>query len=326
MRETIESRQISLHCRDYIFLFDSKVSTQLKYHTLLLQTSFPPYQNFISIFSTFSRMIVLQILRVFTIISLLTAGASCWILIIKIDTSKGWFFFEALSLAMMSSATIFLIISELPFCKAYFANHWPAFSDEHGLFWLGIGLLLIGTNLLGKLNSSDYGRDDLGLPFWRLIISAGILTCTFGVMNLICTFVFRGVNVNARKIRSNGSLADDESFGKSQSNYSASFTNEDRPKNTFKRFFWDRKNEPIPRRPTISQPITRERDLERNAPPPPHYEHQEPSSLSRQSHDSGEDRRSPIVPEVRRPDTALHPINIRPHSPSMYSEAHMSRF
>ena len=146
-------------------------------------------------------MIVLQILRAFTIISLLTAAASCWVLIIKINTSQGWFFFEALSLAMMSSATIFLIISELPFCRAYFANHWPVFSDEHGLFWLGIGLILIGTNLLGKLNSSDYSRDELGLPFWRLIVSAGILTSIFGVTNLICTFAFRGVNVNARKIR-----------------------------------------------------------------------------------------------------------------------------
>ncbi|KAF4342975.1 hypothetical protein FBEOM_3065 [Fusarium beomiforme] len=282
-------------------------------------------------------MIILQILRVFTIISLLTAGASFWILIIKIDTSSGWFFFEAVSLAMASSATIFLIISELPFCKTYFTNNWPTFSDEHGLMCLGVGLIFIGANLLGKLNMVQYGYKDLGLPFWRLIVAAGILTLTFGVINLICTLIFHGGNVNARKIRANGSLAaDEESFGKPKSNYSASLANEDQPKFAFKRRFWEKRGEPSGDgrrglgvgvgRLNISQPITHDRDLERNAPPPPHYEHQEPSFTSRPSHDSGEDRRSPIVPEVRRPDTALHPMNIRPHSPSMYSEAHMSRF
>ncbi|KAF9772271.1 hypothetical protein IL306_010053 [Fusarium sp. DS 682] len=277
-------------------------------------------------------MIVLQILRAFTIISLLAVGASYWVLIIKIDTSSGWFFFEAVSLAMASSATIFLIISELPFCKTYFTNNWPTFSDEHGLAWLGVGLIFIGANLLGQLNLPHYGPKELGLPFWRLVVAAGILALTFGVANLICTAIFHGGNVNARKIRANGSLAadDEESFGKPKSTYSASLANEDQPKSTFKRFFWDRKRDPSPgrqrRRLNISQPITRDHDIERNAPPPPHYEHQEPSFTSRPSHDSGEDRRSPIVPEVRRPDTALHPINIRPHSPSMYSEAHMSRF
>ncbi|KAF4451370.1 hypothetical protein F53441_5636 [Fusarium austroafricanum] len=272
-------------------------------------------------------MIFLQILRVLTIISLLTAGAAYWVLIIKINTSKGWFFFEILSHAIMSLISICLIISELPFWRSFFANHWPVFSDEHGLCWLGVGLLLVGTNLLGNLNSPYHASDEMGLPFWRLVLASGILTCTFGVLNLISTLIFRGKNVNARKIRANGSLADEESFGKPHSNYSASLTNSERPKKTFMSFFWNRNRGggSTATRPHISQPIARERDLERNA--PPHYEqHHEPAYGSRPSHDSEEDRRSPIVPEVRRPDTALHPMNIRPHSPSMYSEAHMSRF
>jgi hypothetical protein len=276
-------------------------------------------------------MIVLQVLRVITIISLLTAAAACWVLVIKINRSTGWFFFEAMSLVLTSSATVFLVISELPFCKSYFQKNWPVFSDEHGLTWLGVGLLLIGSNILGKLNS-PYNRDDkIGLPFWRLILAAGILTLTSGVLNLICSVIFRDRDINARMIRADGSLArgrdESKSFGKSNSNYSASFSDE-RPKKTFMSFFWKKSDDsqsssprrnisnPISR-PHISQPISHDHDVERNA--PPHYDN-EPD-------DYDLDRRSPIVPAVRRPDTALHPMNIRrPASPSMYSEAHMSRF
>ncbi|KAJ4002989.1 hypothetical protein NW752_007858 [Fusarium irregulare] len=276
-------------------------------------------------------MIVLQVIRVLTIISLLTAAAACWILVIKINRSAGWFFFEAMSLVLTSSATIFLIISELPFCKGYFQKNWPVFSDAHGLTWLGAGLLLIGSNILGKLNS-PYNRDDkIGLPFWRLILAAGILTLTSGVLNIVCSIIFRDRDINARMIRADGSLArsrdDSNSFGKAQSNYTASF-NDEQPKKTFMSFFWkkdDSKSSSLRRnisqpisRPHISHPMANDHDVERNAPANYHHERDDDSEM---------DRRSPIVPEVRRPDTALHPMNMRrPASPSMYSEARMSRF
>ncbi|KAK6716369.1 hypothetical protein SNK04_007318 [Fusarium graminearum] len=275
-------------------------------------------------------MIVLQVLRVITIISLLTAAAACWVLVIKINRSTGWFFFEAMSLVLMSSATIFLIISELPFCKSYFQKNWPVFSDEHSLTWLGIGLLLIGSNILGKLNSPHNRDNKIGLPFWQLILAAGILTLTSGVLNLICSVIFRDRDINSRMIRADGSLArakeDAKFFGKSNSNYSASFS-EERPKKTFMSYFWkkDDSQSSSPPRRNISHPITRphisqpvDHDVERNA--PPHYDND-------RDDDYDMDRRSPIVPAVRRPDTALHPINMRrPASPSMYSEARMSRF
>ncbi|KAL4732596.1 hypothetical protein ACLX1H_001614 [Fusarium chlamydosporum] len=246
-------------------------------------------------------MIVLQVLRVLTIISLLTAAAACWILVIKISRSTGWFFFEAMSLVLTSSATIFLVISELPFCKSYFQKHWPVFSDEHGLTWLGAGLLLIGSNILGKLNS-PYNRDNkIGLPFWRLVLAAGILSITCGVLNIICSIILRDRDINARMIRADGSLArsknEARSFGKPRSDYSASFS-EDPPKKTFMSFFWKKDDsqsgpsrpnisQPISR-PVVSQPMTHDHDLERNS-PAPRYDHE-------RDDDSELDRRSPIVP------------------------------
>ncbi|KAJ4267322.1 hypothetical protein NW762_003426 [Fusarium torreyae] len=270
-------------------------------------------------------MIILQVLRAITIISLLTATAGCWMLIIKIDTSSGWFFFDALSLTFTSSAAVFFIVSELPFCKNYFLQNWPVFSDEHGLTWLGLGLLLIGSNILGKLHQPWNSAEKLGLPFWRLVIAAGVLTITSGVLNIICSFIFRdgANNINARMVRADGSLArsvDGGSLGKPKSNYSASF-NEEKPKRSFMSAFWKKRDtdNPAPR-PHISQPITHDHDIERNA--MPHYDHDPVVD----DNASDLDRRSPIVPEVRRPDTALHPMNMNAHHSSFYSTANMSRF
>ncbi|RSM09626.1 hypothetical protein BHE90_002150 [Fusarium euwallaceae] len=268
-------------------------------------------------------MIFLQILRGFTIIGLLAAVVACWTLIIKIDTSNGWFFFDATSLFFTSSAAVFLIVSELPIAKSYFRQTWPVLSEHHGLTWLGVAMILIGCNVLGKLNQSANSADNLGLPFWRLVLAAGILSLTFGVVNIIASLIFRDSanGINARIVRIEGELAtsrDDESFHKPMSSHSSSLN--EKPRNKFMSVFWkNRGDENASTRPNISQPIPRDVDIERNA--GPHFDH---------SHINGdaeyeEERRSPIVPTVRRPDTALHPMNTGRRS-SYYSEAHMSRF
>ncbi|KAF5024987.1 hypothetical protein F66182_2938 [Fusarium sp. NRRL 66182] len=287
-------------------------------------------------------MIILQVLRALTLISLLAAAIGCWILIIKIDTSSGWFFFDALSLTFTSSASVFLIVSELPFCQNYFRENWPVFSDQHGLTWLGIGLILIGSNILGRLHQPSNSSDELGLPFWRAILASGILTLTSGVLNMICSLIFRdGANdINARMVRADGSLAkgrDEVSLSKSRSDYTPSSFSQEKPRKNFMSVFWNKgEDEARPGRPHISQPITHDHDVERHA--MPHYDHhhddlpdhrygqQRPDTRDRDQDrdDESLDRRSPIMPEVRRPDTALHPIHARANS--LYSAAHMSRF
>ncbi|KAM0425236.1 hypothetical protein ACHAPT_009553 [Fusarium lateritium] len=268
-------------------------------------------------------MIFLQILRGLTIIGLLAAVVACWVLIIKIDTTNGWFFFDAASLFFTSTAAVFLVVSELPIAKMYFRRTWPVLSEEHGLTWLGVAMTLIGCNVLGKLNQKTNSSDELGLPFWRLVLASGILSLTFGVVNIIASLIFRDSanGINARIVRVEGELAqgrDDESFHKPMSSRSSSLN--EKPKAKFMSFFWKKdggKN--ATSRPNISQPIPRDHDLERNA--GPHFDHSHIGADDDYEHD----RRSPIVPEVRRPDTALHPMNNGRRS-SYYSEAHMSRF
>ncbi|KAH7149858.1 hypothetical protein B0J13DRAFT_277243 [Dactylonectria estremocensis] len=278
-------------------------------------------------------MIILQFLRALTIITLLSTTVASWTLIIKVDTSNRFFFFDAASLFFTSNIAVFLVVSELPIAKPYFRRTWPVLSDQAGLTWLGFATALIGCNLLGKLNQSANSVKNLGLPFWRLVLSAGVLAITFGIVNIICSFIFRDSanGIHAKVVRSDGSLSapneDSPSYKEQYSIRSNSLRN-DKPKATFMSFFWkskDKKAGTTYSRPEISAPISSQQyDVERNAPYSPASYTGTPAD--EQGWDRN-DRRSPIAPEIRRPDTALHPLNTKHarHS-SRYSEAHMSRF
>ncbi|KAF7532715.1 hypothetical protein G7Z17_g13606 [Cylindrodendrum hubeiense] len=293
-------------------------------------------------------MIILQFLRAFTLITLITAAVACWTLIIKIDTSSGFFFFDAASLFFTSNIAVFLAVSELPIAKSYFRRTWPVISDESGFTWLGFAMSLIGCNILGKLNQPANSTKNLGLAFWRLVLSAGILAITFGLVNIVCSFIFRDSanGINARVVRSDGRLSapnQDAPSYKEQYSVRSNSVREDKPKTTFMSFFWKRKGQnagSTSPRPQISDPMPshlhRQYDVERD----PAYS---PASYTRTPGDEDEwDRRSPIAPDVRRPATALHPAmhptqqDLNPPAPglypghnrrsSRYSEAHMSRF
>ncbi|KAK7416377.1 hypothetical protein QQZ08_012034 [Neonectria magnoliae] len=284
-------------------------------------------------------MIILQVLRAITLITLVTASVACWTLIIKIDTSNGFFFFDAASLFFTSTISVLLAVSELPIAKSYFRRTWPVLSDESGLTWLGFAMTLIGCNILGKLNQPANASDEIGLPFWRLVLAAGVLAITFGIFNIVCSFVFSDSanGISARIVRSEGSLASSHvpPMYKDQYSVRSNSVRNEKSKSAFMSFFWKKKDgqnhmETSPR-PEISGPIHShvqpDYDVEREAPYSP---------PSRSPEAGGEwDRRSPIVPGVKRPDTALHPMHsrrdtdLRPmHSrrSSRYSEANMSRF
>lgn len=266
-------------------------------------------------------MVILQILRIFTLITLGTAVAACWVLIIKIDTSNGYFFFAAATLFFTSTGAVFFAISELPFGRSYFNHTWPVLSDEYGLTWLGAFMFVIGCNLLGELNQPHNGSDELGLPFYRLVMAAGILNLTFGFFNIVCSWLFHDsvMGINARNVRSDGSLAKSpkEKYNDNFSTRSNSFR-KDKPKSKFMSMFWkDKDGGKQSEKPTISHPMPAHYDVERNAGNDDDYGHH---------HDA--DRRSPIVPTVKRPDTALHPMHAprKVRQSSFYSVAHMPQF
>lgn len=93
--------------------------------------------------------------------------------------------------------------------KPYIYKNWPLLSPASGFVLLGGSQILLGNSLLAQLNKKSASQESLGLAFWRLIISAGIVVFTMGFINILASFVFRDTtfNLTARQVRSNGAVA-----------------------------------------------------------------------------------------------------------------------
>lgn len=257
-------------------------------------------------------MVVLQILRAFTVVTLLLLATSYWVLVVNVDKSRNYFVFECASHFFSSILCVALVIAEFPlvkFVKRYLRRTWPVLSDEHGLLWLGTALVVIGCNMLGNLNRRAYDPKNLGPHFSKLVLASSVLATTFGMLNIICSLVWRNgkEGINSRDIRSNGSLAQSRRHSlpdyASTADSSPSYANE---KTLSKLTSLFRKKPGADKtKPQISGPFRAQSDVE-------------------QQRVQDEDRRSPIAPAIRRPDTALHPMHIARES--VYSEAHISRF
>ncbi|GKT49375.1 uncharacterized protein ColSpa_09556 [Colletotrichum spaethianum] len=271
-----------------------------------------------------SGHMILNVFRAFNIIGLLAVSASTWVMIVM-SILKGHFaFFVSISHFFIFSIAVFLIVSELNVFRNYFERNWPVLSCEHGLSWLGIAMIVMGCHILANITNPAFSAETIGLPLWRLILASGILVITFGFFNVISSIVFRdGHNgINARNIRSDGTLASGKnSFVDGYSVRSNSIRDE-KQANKFKRFTqkfptpWNKSNTTTTTttaaRPNISGPII------------PDIEHGHASDSDR---DWDEDRRSPIMPEINRPPTALHPMNTGNTRFTKYSEvSDMTRF
>lgn len=272
-------------------------------------------------------MVILQVLRVFTIIGLGTVMAASWALTIKIDTGKPYFVFDAASLIFMSGIAFFLAVSELPIGKRFFETHWPAFSLKHGLGWLGLALLMIGCNILGKLNNSKTQPGDIGLPWWRLVLASGILNLVFGFLNIVATFALHDWlgGQNVRVIRTIGAAKVDSTkegslpYSRPGSPYSFEKNNKS-VGGKILGFALDRvrrkagSSKEAPR-PHISHPVSAHKYPEADAP---------------SDYDDPEAQTSPIQPGITKPDNAFHPAFWKDQAPrppsSLYSAAHRSRF
>ncbi|KAL3300488.1 hypothetical protein RB213_014056 [Colletotrichum asianum] len=253
-----------------------------------------------------SSHVVLNVFRAFNIIGLSAVCASSWVMIVMSILKGNFAFFDSVSHFFTFCIAVFLIVSELPVFEGYFQRNWPVLSLNHGLSWLGIAMIVMGCQVLANTSEPAFSAETLGLPLWRLILASGILAITFGFFNIISAIIFRDGDLNSRNFRADGSLAS----AKSVDGYSfrSNSVREEKP-SKFKRLTqmtpWGRNHNG---RPEISHPIP---DMERGYTP-------------QQPHDYDEDRRSPIIPNIERPLTTLHPAH-RARATN-YSVASMSQF
>ena len=57
--------------------------------------------------------------------------------------------------------------------------------QEHGFATLSLAMIVLGISVLGDLNNAARDQKAIGMPFWRIILSAGILAMIMGVVNLV---------------------------------------------------------------------------------------------------------------------------------------------
>ncbi|RAH74635.1 uncharacterized protein BO66DRAFT_407980 [Aspergillus aculeatinus CBS 121060] len=153
--------------------------------------------------------VILNAIRVINIIVFLDIIAASAVMLVKISLLTSFFFFEAVSRVATAGVSIFLIISELPILRAYFDRNWPLLGQESGFITLAIAMLVLGVGVLGDLNTKATSQESLGMPFWRLVLSAGILSMIMSVVNVAASFVFsdRDIGVSARHVRLYGAVA-----------------------------------------------------------------------------------------------------------------------
>jgi hypothetical protein len=67
----------------------------------------------------------------------------------------------------------------------YFDHHWPMFGQKSGFYSLAGIMMILGVSTLGNLNSKAMTQEVIGMPFWRIVTSAGILAMVVSVLNVL---------------------------------------------------------------------------------------------------------------------------------------------
>ena len=146
--------------------------------------------------------VILNVIRAMNVISLLAVIAASMVMLVKGFVVSKFFFFDAVSHLItailasksprslflnshtLTTITVFLIISETPLFRSYFARNFPLLSFSSGFVFLGLLMTILGVFILGNLNKQATSQSSLGLSFWRIVISSGIVVLILGFVNI----------------------------------------------------------------------------------------------------------------------------------------------
>ncbi|KAJ5570417.1 uncharacterized protein N7459_009847 [Penicillium hispanicum] len=240
--------------------------------------------------------VILNVIRILNIIVFLDTIAACVVMLVKINMLNGFFFFQAVTHAVVAILSICLIISELPILRGYFNRNWPLFGEEAGFITLAGVMMILGVSGLGNLNTEAMSQKSLSLAFWRIVISAGILAMVMSVINIVATFIFtnREAGVSARHVRAYGAVAPQKVVSRTSSRRSFQLS--------LKREDVLPTYSPQPALKRASKRLTARFPLKISSPLNPI--NMNDAASSKYSRDST---------EIKMPDPALHPANYSGH-------------
>lgn len=239
--------------------------------------------------------IILQVIRFCNVAVLLAVMVASVLMLIFAKLPNGFQFFADIVHALVFFFAALLIYTEIGVWakgQNLVARAWPMLGPDRGFTGLGAIMILIGCHLLGGLSSGTYTDKNVPSQISQVIIGAGIIALAIGFTNIIASLVFKGENVRARVVRQAGATTRAGTYDSYSSRSNST------------------------RKPNISGPIpmSGKDDFQKG----PNYFPEEDRSMT--SYDS---RHSPIMPNISRPPTAMHPINRNSH----YSEvSHLDRF
>ncbi|KAA8903180.1 hypothetical protein FN846DRAFT_908226 [Sphaerosporella brunnea] len=146
----------------------------------------------------------LNVLRVLSIISLISSIVAAMTTLIKSFVATKFFFFDALGHIFLTGICIFLILSECSLLRDYFNHNWQVFSADASLTWLGVAEVGVGVALLGNLNEDFPSKASMGSSFNALLIASGVCVCFTGLASFIASFIYRvkSTSETARMLRS----------------------------------------------------------------------------------------------------------------------------
>ncbi|KAJ4307131.1 hypothetical protein N0V88_000508 [Collariella sp. IMI 366227] len=298
--------------------------------------------------------VVLNTVRALNIVGLFAVMFASMLMAVLSGVKHEFFFFDAFTHIFVFILATFLFISEFPKVEScglwrvrkFFDNHWPVLAGGHTLALLGWAMVFMGFQILGDLVKPAYTLGTIELPFWRAIVASAILSITFGFFNIIGSLLFRlpsdkqaGLpRVTSRQVRMYGSLARGKAREKALALDTKSLAASSQYSSPPYEHTWPPKETEVnDERPSNAKRITQYFNQHFRKSRGPAFQH---GSLEFErghhshSHDDvergysshgsgGRDRSSPIVPNLERPPTALHPINMHRVSHG-YSEAHFA--
>lgn len=239
--------------------------------------------------------IILQVIRFCNVAVLLAVMVASVLMLIFAKLPNGFQFFADIVHALVFFFAALLIYTEIGVWakgQEFVARAWPMLGPDRGFTGLGAIMILIGCHLLGGLSSGTYTNKSVPSQISQVIIGAGIIALAFGFTNIIASLVFKSDNVRARVVREAGATTRAGTFDSYSSRANST------------------------RKPNISGPIpmSGKEEYQKGQ----GYFPEEDRSMT--SYDS---RHSPIMPEISRPPSAMHPA----HRVTHYSEAsNMDRF
>lgn len=241
--------------------------------------------------------IILQVIRFCNVAVLLAVMVASVLMLIFAKLPNGFQFFADIVHALVFIFAGLLIFTEIGLWakgQDFVARAWPMLGPDRGFTGLGAIMILIGCHLLGGLNSGTYTEAGVPSQISQVIIGAGIIAITFGFTNIFASLLFKNERVRAREVRQAGATTRDVNFNDGYS----SRANSTRKPNI---------SGPMPMSGGDAYPLN-----------PADYFAEDAKSVT--SYDT---RHSPIMPEISRPPTAMHPAN----RVTQYSEAsHIDRF